>query len=58
MFESPTLAQYPFTRPPGWGYSLPVVYVLWIAVVLVLYPACRWFSELKRRNPSPWLSYL
>ena len=58
MFESPTLAQYPFTRPPGWGYALPVVYLMWIAVVVVLYPACRWFSELKRRKPSPWLSYL
>jgi len=58
MFESPTLAQYPFTRPPGWGYSLPVVYLMWIAVVVVLYPACLWFSEFKQRNPRPWVSYL
>jgi uncharacterized membrane protein len=25
MFESPGLAQYPFTRPPDWGYGLPAV---------------------------------
>ncbi len=41
MFESPTLAQFPFTFPPGWGLSLPAVYVAWICVVLALYPfAC------------------
>jgi len=58
MFESPTLGQYPFTRPPDWGYSLPIVYFIWILVVAGLYPACRWFSELKRRSASPWLSYV
>src|ERR1019366_3348493 len=26
MFESPDLGHYPFTPPPGWGFSLPVVY--------------------------------
>ena len=58
MFESPTLAQYPFTAPPGWGYSLPVVYLVWVVVVLVLYPACRWFGALKKRRPDlRWLSY-
>ena len=30
MFESPDVAHYPFTPPPGWGYSLPVVYAIWI----------------------------
>jgi hypothetical protein len=30
MFESPNLGAYPFTRPPGWGLSLPVISVLWI----------------------------
>ena len=58
FFESASLDRYPFTRPPGWGYSLPVVYALWAFVVVSLYPACRWFSELKARNRTTWLSYL
>lgn len=58
MFESPSLAQYPFTTPPGWGYSLPVVYLVWILVVVAMYPVCRWFAALKQRRREAWLSYL
>ncbi|MCU1381685.1 MAG: hypothetical protein JWL71_382 [Acidobacteria bacterium] len=58
MFESPDLARYPFTAPPGWGYGLPVVYAIWIAVVVALYPLCRWFAGVKQRRHDPWLSYL
>ena len=29
MFESPDLAHYPFSAPPGWGFSLPIVYAAW-----------------------------
>jgi len=57
MFESPGLAQYPITSPPGWGFSLPVVYSVWILVVVMLYPLCRWFAALKQRRNDPWLSY-
>jgi len=42
----------------GYGYGLGVVYALWILVVLILYPACRWFADLKRRRRDAWLSYL
>lgn len=58
MFESPTLDRYPFTQPPGWGYSLPIVYALWALVVLMLYPLCVWFARYKRAHHSAWLSYL
>ena len=58
MFESPDLANYPFVTPPGWGYSLPVVYAVWMLVVLVMYPLCRWFAALKQRRSDWWLSYL
>ena len=58
MFESPDLGNYPFTQPPGWGYGLPVVYLVWAVVVLLLYPLCRWYADLKRRRTDWWLSYL
>jgi len=57
MFESPTLGQFPITPPPGWGYSLPIVYLVWGCVVVALYPACRWFAALKQRRSDAWLSY-
>ncbi|MDQ6635721.1 MAG: heparan-alpha-glucosaminide N-acetyltransferase domain-containing protein [Gemmatimonadota bacterium] len=58
MFESPDLANYPFITPPEWGYPLPIVYLVWAAVVLTMYPLCRWFAALKQRRRDPWLSYL
>ncbi|MFZ0817115.1 MAG: hypothetical protein WAM78_16455, partial [Candidatus Sulfotelmatobacter sp.] len=57
MFESPGLRQFPITPPPGWGYALPIVYLLWALVVITLYPLCRWFADLKRRRADAWLSY-
>ena len=57
MFESPSPGQFPITPPPAWGYSLPIVYLVWICVVLVLYPLCRWFAGLKHRRGDAWLSY-
>ena len=42
----------------GEGYSLPVVYLVWLVVVAALYPVCRWFSEYKKRRGSWWLGYL
>jgi uncharacterized membrane protein len=58
MFESPDLAHYPFSPPPGWGFSLPIVYVAWVFVVVAMYPLCRWFAAVKQRRSEPWLSYL
>lgn len=58
MFESPDLGRYPFSPPPGWGFSLPVVYLVWMGVVAGIYPLCRWFAEVRSRRQSAWLSYL
>jgi uncharacterized membrane protein len=49
---------FPGTPPPGWPLSLPGVYAVWAAVLLLLYFPCRWFADLKRRRPGGWLSYL
>jgi len=57
MFESSNIASFPITPPPGWGYSLTVVYLVWAVVVLALYPLCRWFAGVRQRRGDWWLSY-
>jgi len=58
MFESPSLANFPFTAPPGWGLTLPETYLMWVFVVALLYPVCRWFAAVKQRPHDVWLSYV
>ena len=58
MFESPTLDRFPITEPPGWPLGLPTVYGIWLLVVLLLYPLCAWYSDVKARRRSLVLSYL
>ena len=44
---------------PGEGYPLWVAYALWITVVILLYPLCRWYDRFKTGHPEKkWLSYL
>jgi len=50
--------QSPVPVPPDSGFDLSIVYFIWIGVVLILYPACKWFAEVKRRRRDAWLSYL
>jgi len=47
------------TQLQGYGFSLPVVYLVWIAVMLLLYPLSRLFSQYKQANQGQkkWLSY-
>ena len=50
---------FPGTELPGYyGYSLPVMYLVWLTVLIMLYPLCKWFAELKQRRRDGWLSYL
>jgi uncharacterized membrane protein len=44
--------------PANFGYSLWVVYGVWIVTVLFLYPFCRWFAKVKATRRDWWLSYL
>jgi uncharacterized membrane protein len=57
MLQSPSLQFFPITKPPGWGYSLPIVYLVWAGVVITLYPVCRWFAGVRQRRSEWWLSY-
>jgi hypothetical protein len=44
---------------PGEGYSLWIVYGVWLAVVIALYPLCKWYDKYKTNHKEKWwLSYL
>lgn len=45
-------------RPLNFGYSLPVVYLIWLCVIASLYLPCRWFARYKETHRQWWLSYL
>lgn len=41
------------------GYSLLVVYLIWISVIIALYPLCKWYNTYKTNHREKWwLSYL
>jgi len=44
--------------PADFGYPLWVTYAVWLSVVLLLYPLCKWFAGVKARRRDWWLSYL
>ncbi|MFY8139224.1 MAG: DUF1624 domain-containing protein [Caulobacter sp.] len=44
--------------PADFGHGLLTVYVVWLVVVAVCYPACLWFAKVKARRRAWWLSYL
>jgi uncharacterized membrane protein len=43
----------------GYGFSLPVTYLIWIGIVVTLYPLCKRYDAYKQANKQKWwLSYL
>lgn len=48
----------PQAAPPGYEPSLPLAYGVWLAVLVMLYFACRWYGDLKQRRSDWWLKYL
>ncbi len=44
----------------GYGFSLVTVYMIWIGLVILLYPCCKWFDRYKRTHQlkKRWLSYV
>jgi hypothetical protein len=55
------MADQGFTKfvKPGEGFTLTMVFVIWIAVVIGLYPLCKWYDNYKTKHKEKkWLSYL
>ncbi len=54
-------ANHPLGAPPapeGYTWSLPLLYAVWAATLVVLYFACRRFAEVKARRSEWWWRYL
>jgi uncharacterized membrane protein len=47
-----------FVRSPEIGIGLGGIYLVWLLVLVLLYPVCRWFAELKSSRRGWWWSYL
>ncbi|HEC01755.1 MAG TPA: DUF1624 domain-containing protein [Sphingomonadales bacterium] len=47
-----------FSFPPEYGFGPLVVWALWFILILLLYPLCKWFADIKKRRSYWWLSYL
>lgn len=47
-----------FLRSPEIGIGLGGIYLVWLLVLVLLYPVCRWFAELKSSRRGWWWSYL
>jgi uncharacterized membrane protein len=43
---------------PTTGIGLSGIYLIWLLVLVLLYPICRWFAGLKQRGSGWWWSYL
>jgi len=46
-------------RLSDFGLGLEVVYVIWLSVLVLLYPFCRWYQNYRENHASKWwLRYL
>jgi len=43
----------------GYGFSLATVYLVWMVIVIGVYPLCKWYDRYKQNHKEKWwLSYL
>jgi uncharacterized membrane protein len=47
----------PAPVPPGYMWSLSLLYLVFACVITILYLPCRWFAEKKKSQPDGWLRY-
>lgn len=54
-----SFAPFQFGRAPGSGVGLAGVYLVWLLIVVLLYPLCKWYGGYKARHREKWwLSYV
>jgi uncharacterized membrane protein len=58
MYPHPARSGFVSLDETDAALSLPGVYVVWLFVLILLYPLCRWFAEVKQSHTAHWWSYL
>ena len=57
MVLSTWVTEYPGLD--GYGFHLGIVYLIWIGIIIVLFPLCKWYDRYKTAHKEKgWLSYL
>ena len=54
-------ANHPMWPPPipeGYRWSLGLLYLVFVIVVALLYPACRWYARVKQNRPRSLLRFI
>ena len=46
------------TTTPEINFTLIGVYIIWLSVIVLLYPICRWFAYMKQTGSGWWWAYL
>lgn len=57
-FNVHDFVQFPDPFPVGYGFNLWGVYAVWIIVVAIMYPLCKWYGNLKNKSSNKLLSYI
>lgn len=59
-WEEMTFGMMQFGRPAsGVGLRLSSIYLYWLALIVCMYPLCKWYGEYKARNrQKKWLKYV
>ncbi len=59
QFHPERYATAPYTfMPPEHRWGLPLLYLVWLIVIVILYFACRWFAEVKAHRRAGWFKYI
>jgi uncharacterized membrane protein len=56
--HSEAFSTAPYVWMPDHRWGLPLLYLVWVLVIVLLYFPCRWFAGVKARHKKGWLSYL
>ena len=49
---------WPPDQPPGYRWSIGLLYLVTAIAVTILYFACRWYGTMKTTRPRAWMKYL
>jgi uncharacterized membrane protein len=48
----------PPAQPPGYMWSLGLLYVVFVVAIVLLYFPCRWYAGVKARHKESWLRFI